>query len=94
MANDISKDLQQLCKIMSVLNTNVLGLVRATQHQTEVLDEMAEVLTEVRDILDEFELEEFEENHGAMVMPNIRELAEKNAKIIDYTKYKGEDDFD
>lgn len=92
MANDISKDLQQLCKIMSALNTNVLGLVRATQHQTEVLDEMAEVLTEIRDILDEFELEELEENHE--VVPSIHEIVAKNAKIIDYKKYKGEDDFD
>lgn len=64
MANDISKDLQQICKVLSALNTNVLGLVRETKRQNDTLDEMAEILTEVRDILDDFELEEIEEERG------------------------------
>lgn len=61
MANDISKDLQQICKVLSALNTNVLGLVRETKRQNDTLDEMAAVLKEVHDILYDFELEEIEE---------------------------------
>lgn len=71
MANDISKDLQQICKVLSALNTNVLGLVRETKRQNDTLDEMAAVLKEVHDILYDFELEEVEEPREIECEPYI-----------------------
>lgn len=79
MANDISKDLQQICKVLSALNTNVLGLVRETKRQNDTLDEMAAVLKEVHDILYDFELEEIEEPY-------------QPREPIDFTKYKSTGD--
>lgn len=87
MANDISKDLQQICKVLSALNTNVLGLVRETKRQNDTLDEMAAVLKEVHDILYDFELEEIEEPREIVYDSYPYQHAVQPREPIDFTKY-------